>query len=497
MEIVATYRPAPGSDPARELGHPPAGATAVELRADLLGGVDLAGLLGASRLPVILTLRSRAEGGEGPDGAAERRAFFARAAALPAAFVDLEAARDRELLGVLVPKEKAILSAHFADGVPADLEERAAALLASGARFAKVVPAARSLADLLAVVRLAQGLDRGDRAMRRAVVFATGEAGRASRLLGPLFGAPLAFAAWGAGRAAAPGQYTPEELTALIGHLSGRPRRLFAVLGRPAGASLSPRMHAAAYRALGLPLLFVPLEVGEAAELDRLLRPVGEGCLDEIGLPCGGFAVTMPWKAEAARRCTVLAPRAQRADAANTVLPRPARVLGDCTDIDGLTRVLAEEGVELGRSRALVLGAGGAARAAVVALQLGGASVAVAAREPERAQRLARLLGAAVAEIAASDRFDLVVNATPAGGDGAASPWLEALRLPAGGVAVDLPYGAAPTCLEQLAATRRWRYVGGRDVLLYQGVSQFAAMTGVAPPVRAMAAALGLEEVQG
>ena len=57
---------------------------------------------------------------------------------------------------------------------------------------------------------------------------------------------------------------------------------------------------------------------------------------------------------------------------------------------------------------------------------------------------------------------------------------------------MDLPYGDAPTFLEQLAARRGWRYVSGREVLLYQAVSQFAAMTGVAPPVRAMAAAIGL-----
>jgi shikimate dehydrogenase/3-dehydroquinate dehydratase type I len=498
MEIVATFAPAPGREPSEELGHPPAGATTVELRADLLGfDCDLAALISACPLPVVVTLRSRSEGGTGADDPAERRRFFERVAALPAVLVDLETARDRELVDAVIPRERVVLSAHFTAGVPADLEERAAAMLAAGTRFIKVVPAAATLADVLAVLRLAQALDRGSRPTRRAVVFAAGEVGRVTRLLGPLFGAPLSFSAWAPDRAGGAGQYTPEEMLALIGHLSGRPRRLFAVLHSQGGVSLSPRMHAAAYRAVGLPNLFVPLEVGDEAELDALLRPAGESCLDDLSLAVGGFAVTMPWKGAAARRCTLLAPRAQRAQAVNTVLPRPGKVLGDSTDIDGITRVLAEEGVDLAGSQALVLGAGGAARAAVVALQLTGAEVAIAARDAARAREVAVMLGAAAADVEASGRASVVINATPAGVDGRPTPWLESLHMPRGGVAVDLPYGSGPTFLEELARERGWWYVSGREVLLFQAVSQFAAMTGVAPPVRAMASAVGLEEVQG
>ncbi len=498
MEIVATYVPAAGRDPAEELRRPPAGATTVELRADLLGaGCNLAALVSACPRPVIVTFRSRAEGGQGPDEPGERRRFFAAAAATPAPLLDLEAARDRDLIGRVVPGERAILSAHFPGGVPGDLEERAADMLATGARFVKLVPTASSLADVVAVLRLAQALDRGHRSARRAVVLAAGDAGRPTRLLAPLLGTPLAYVAWDGARPGAAGQYTAEELIALVGHLEGRPRRLYAVVGSPVGGSLSPRLHAAAYRALGLANAFVPLEVGAEAELAELLRPAGESCLAAVALPVGGFAVTMPWKAAASRMCTVLAPRAQRAEAANTVLPRAGKVLGDCTDIDGITRVLAEEGVDLAGSFALVLGAGGAARAAVVALALAGARVGVTARDPARARAVATRLGAVVAESGASERAAVVVNATPAGAAGEESPWLEALRLPPGGVVVDLPYGPAPTFLEQLARRREWRFVSGREVLLYQAVSQFAAMTGVAPPVRAMAGALGLEETRG
>ncbi len=123
MEIAATYVPAGRRDPAAELRRPPAGATAVEVRADLLpGGTDLAALVAASPLPVLVTLRSRAEGGEGPGDVSERRRFFAEAAALPAALFDLEAERDRETVDKVIPRERVVLSAHFGEGVPADLE---------------------------------------------------------------------------------------------------------------------------------------------------------------------------------------------------------------------------------------------------------------------------------------------------------------------------------------------------------------------------------------
>lgn len=496
MEIVATYVPQPGVDPREEIATPPPGATMVEIRADLLAdGPALESLVAASPLPVVATLRSRAEGGGGPDEPAAREAFFAGAAGCGAAFVDIEGGRDAALLGRLIPRERAIASTHFPAGLPRDLEQRTAALLSLGTRFVKVVPAARGVADVAAVLRLADALGRGRPESRRGIVFAAGESGRVTRLLAPLVGAPIAYAAWSAGRGAAPGQLTAEEIRALTGHLDGRPRRLFAVLGARAAASLSPRMHAAAYRAAGLPYLFAPIEVSAEEELDLLLAPAGEGALDGTCAPTGGFAVTMPWKRAGARRCSVLAPRARRAGVVNTVLPRPGKVLGDCTDIDGIARVLAESGVEVAGAPVGVVGSGGAARAAAVGLALAGATVLVAARDTEKGRAMARDLGAAAVAPSEMGGAVAVINATPAGADGAPSPLLEGLALAEGALAVDLPYGEDPTFLALLAARRGWRYVSGREVLLYQGVSQFAAMCGVAPPVRAMAAALGLAEL--
>jgi 3-dehydroquinate dehydratase type I len=161
MEIVATFGKLGPGDPKETISHPPAGATLVEVRADLLPpSYPVSELVRVSRLPVILTLRSKAEGGQGPEDAASRQAFYREAAACGAAFYDLEAERDAELLGSVIPKEKAILSQHF-DHTPADLEERTARLLSVGTRFVKVVPTARSWADVVVVLRLARRLPGG------------------------------------------------------------------------------------------------------------------------------------------------------------------------------------------------------------------------------------------------------------------------------------------------------------------------------------------------
>lgn len=496
MEIIASYVPTDDVDPAVELRRPPNGATMVELRADLLPDPGRAEeLVAVSPLPVVLTLRSRAEGGKGPDDEAARRRFFESAVALPVAFFDLEAARDVAVLDSGVPRERVILSRHFPD-VPRDLEEHAKACLELGTRFVKLVPTAKTLSDALVVVSLGRAFEHGDRRNRRGIVFASGEAGRLTRLLGPLLGAAVAYAAWSEDRPAAEGQLWAGELAGLIGHLGGRPRRLYGVVGSPVSGSLSPRMHAAAYRAMGLPNVMVPIEVGEPEELDRLIAPLGSSCFDSLGLPLGGLAVTMPWKTEAARRCSLLAPRAERCGAVNTVIPRPDKVMGDCTDIDGINGVLRDAGVDPAGLQALVLGTGGAAAAAAVGLQLAGARVAVAARNADAASRLAVRLGIASVQASDSESCDIIVNATPAGVEGATDGLLAELAASEGTVVVDLPYAEEATGLELLASRNRWHYIGGREVLLFQGISQFAAMNQVAPPVAAMAAALGLEEIQ-
>jgi shikimate dehydrogenase len=257
--------------------------------------------------------------------------------------------------------------------------------------------------------------------------------------------------------------------------------RLAAVIGDPVRHSRSPVIHNAAYAVAGLDWVFVALEVRAGGGYDAVrAMPV-------LGL--GGLSVTMPHKADAARACDELSADATALEVVNTVVLRDDGTLwGDSTDGEGLVRSLADAALDPAGKRVLVLGAGGAARAAVLALGRAGATVSVAARRPDAAQAAAQLApGAATLafEAVETDRFDVIVNATPLGMAGEELP----IEAPGTGQwAVDLIYHPAETPFLAAAAARGAAVVGGLGMLVHQAALGFEAMTGHPAPLAAMQA---------
>ena len=255
------------------------------------------------------------------------------------------------------------------------------------------------------------------------------------------------------------------------------------VIGDPVAHSRSPAMHEAAYRELGLPWRYVALRV----EPSRL-----ETALD--GLHALGFAgvnVTVPHKVAAAARCTTLTEEARAAGAVNTLLPVEDGWHGALTDGLALIDALrAEAPAALGRP-ALVLGAGGAARAAVTALLTAGVPrVAVLARRPEAAQALTEAVdGAAVAVTQVPSEIGVAVNATPAGGLVALEdPGLPADALERMDVLADYAYrpDGRPTAAVAAARAAGRPTVDGLELLARQGALAFTLMTGEAAPLGVM-----------
>jgi shikimate dehydrogenase len=258
--------------------------------------------------------------------------------------------------------------------------------------------------------------------------------------------------------------------------------RLAAVIGDPVRHSRSPAIHNAAYAATGLDWVFVALPVKAGRGFDAVrAMPVVE---------IAGMSVTMPHKADAARACDELSGDAARLEAVNTVVLREdGSIWGDSTDGEGFLRSLADSGLDVDGQKVLVLGAGGAARAAVLALGRSGAQVTVAARRPEAAAAAAQLSpGAASAsfgEVATPD-FGVVVNATPLGMAGETVP----VAPPGTGQwAVDLIYHPEVTPFLAAAAASGARVVGGLGMLIHQAAIGFEAMTGRHAPLEAMRAA--------
>jgi shikimate dehydrogenase len=259
------------------------------------------------------------------------------------------------------------------------------------------------------------------------------------------------------------------------------------IIGWPVDRSLSPTIHNAAFAALGLDWVYVPLPV-PPDELGAALE----------GLPSLGFAganITMPHKSETARRVGVRSEDAERLGAVNTVVISDEGFRGENTDAPGFDRFLRRDaGFEPDGRTALIYGAGGAARAAALALARSGlAHLSVAVRDAGRAGGIrgalegfdTRLETVAFADVA-SVHADLVVNATPLGGAG------EALPVPSfqpGMLVVDLLYHPAVTPLQTRARAAGATAFGGLGLLLHQAALSFELWTGVPAPLDVMSAA--------
>lgn len=277
--------------------------------------------------------------------------------------------------------------------------------------------------------------------------------------------------------------------------------RVVALLGDPVSHSLSPRMHAAAFAACGLRWAYVALRVRAGDLRDAV-----------VGLRALGFVganLTIPHKVAALELADELDPSARRCGAVNTlVFTEDRKVVGYNTDVAGFLGALAEEGFTPSGKRAVVLGAGGAARAACAGLgQAGAERVVVLARRASAAEEVCE----AMRREFPSTRFEalplqedqlqgmvreaeLVVNATPVG----MQPRQEASLIPSprwlrpGALVLDMVYNPPRTRLLAVAEEAGARAVGGLSMLVYQGAEAFRLWTGRPAPVDAMKRAVGL-----
>lgn len=257
--------------------------------------------------------------------------------------------------------------------------------------------------------------------------------------------------------------------------------REFRLLGDPVAHSLSPIIHRAAFDAWGVDDAYRLLRV-EAAGLERAVRDAARA---------GGGNVTLPHKEAVARLLDVPSGHVVATGACNCFWPAPhGGLAGDNTDVEGFVAAVRALGADATAGRALVLGAGGAARAVVRGLHLLGAgSIDVWNRTPDRARRLAAELDGEIEvleALPADIRYDLVVNATRLGlhpGD----------RLPLdlssgrAAAALDLVYGRRGTAWTRHAASLGIPALDGKEMLVHQAAGSLAHwFPGCEPPLEAM-----------
>ncbi len=256
-------------------------------------------------------------------------------------------------------------------------------------------------------------------------------------------------------------------------HISGA-ALVGGVAGLPIAHSLSPVIHNAWIAAAGMDAAYVPFAPADAAGFATLVTAGRAGLLR-------GLNVTAPFKQQAFALADARSDAARLSGSANVLVFRDGRVSAHSTDGLGMMRALTEQAPDLdvGGRAVVLLGAGGAARAAAGALVAAGAAVRILNRSRERAEALAADLGPAVSVVGDAEAFDgaaVVINAL------SVQPDLDLTRLEAGTVVMDMTYRPVATPMLLAARARGLATVDGLGMLIGQAVPSFEAIFGVAPP---------------
>jgi 3-dehydroquinate dehydratase / shikimate dehydrogenase len=343
--------------------------------------------------------------------------------------------------------------------------------------FVKVVPTAKSLSDNLTLMRFLERME--DRSKSSIVGICMGEAGIISRVLGLRAGSAFTFAAANAGEETAPGQIAARTLIEdyRIDQVDAA-TKVYGVAGNPIRSSLSPLMMNTAFRRETVNAVYLALQATKVDDLFKLVREI----------PIQGLSVTMPLKEAIMPLLERTDPLSAKIGAVNTVLrAQDGKFYGFNTDVAGIVGPL-ERRLSLKGAKVLVLGAGGAARAAVFGCRDKGAEVWILNRTPETAQKLARQAGAKTIkrDAVAKMGFDVIINATPVGMTGQkAAPLLQPEDLVAR-IVFDLVYNPIETPLLRLARQKGLTAISGVEMFVQQGARQFEIWTGKPAPEEEM-----------
>ncbi|MBI3948925.1 MAG: shikimate dehydrogenase [Acidobacteria bacterium] len=382
-----------------------------------------------------------------------------------------------------VPWDRIIASYHDFKETPVDLSDVYERMKATRAAVLKVATQAQNILDNLALYTL---LEQARRENRRLIALAMGQAGIMSRILSPAWGGFLTFGALTADEQTAPGQLTAHQLRSFYRVpkiTSGT--NIAGVIGDSVQHSFSPALHNAAYERLNLDWVYLPLLV---RDLERFMLDFVNPRTRRLNWNLRGLSVTIPHKIEILKYLDIIDAIAGQVGAVNTVVIESGTMIGYNTDVEGAMRPLRER-LGLSGIRAVVLGAGGAARAVGFGLKQGGAQVTILARNKSKAGELAKRLGGeagTLKDLTASE-YDVLINATPVGmGDTLYESPVPTHLLRPETVVFDLVARPEETKLLRDARERGCHTINGLEMLVHQAARQFELWTNEPAPIETM-----------
>jgi 3-dehydroquinate dehydratase/shikimate dehydrogenase len=355
-----------------------------------------------------------------------------------------------------------------------NLEETLEKMLKVPADFYKVVTTAKTLSDNVVMMKFLQA--HSDK--HSLIGLCMGEQGIISRVLGVRSGSVFTFAAISADLKTAPGQVSARDLRAIYRIEQVDPAtRVYGVAGDPVEHSLSPVIMNTALRRENVNGVYLPLH---AKTLKDLMR-----CIREI--PLHGVSVTMPYKQAILEHLDNTDAHTAKTGACNTVVRgQDGKLYGFNTDIAGIVRPL-EQRLSIEKAKVLVLGAGGAARAAVFGLKERGAEIWILNRTSVKAQKLARQAKGHTLKRADLKKlnFDVIINATPVGMGNTRDCPLKDDEIQAR-VVFDMVYDPVETHLLRVARAKGIAVIPGVEMFVQQAARQFEIWTGKPAPAADM-----------
>ncbi|QEH36801.1 Shikimate dehydrogenase [Aquisphaera giovannonii] len=467
-----------------------AGADLAELRVDCLRrDPDLKRILAERPTPIVFTARRGPDGGLWRGNEEKRLQLLREAIALGVEYVDLE----HDVAGKIrrFGKTKRIVSYHNLKNTPADIQDVVEECEKLDPDIIKIATNAPTLADASRVLRL------GETGKFPTIPIAMGESGVFTRIFGAKFGSPFTYAGFNPERVFAVGMPQFGELKNDYNYRRIDDRtEIYGVIGDPIGHSLSPAIHNAAFRELGLNKVLVPFQVPQGG-LESFLT-------DTTWLGLKGFSVTIPHKEAIIPLLQQKENAVERTGACNTVVvDAEGRRCGFNTDYRaamdslevGMGSVEGSDGPSpLVDKQVLVLGAGGVARSIARGLSRRGAHVTICNRHDERSTALAEEVGCRMVTWSqrATVIADVIVNCTPVG----MHPNVDDTPLPpsafqrTGIIVFDTVYHPEHTMLLKLARERQAVAISGVDMFLRQAALQFKLYTGQDAPLDVMRATL-------
>ncbi len=470
-------------------------ADLIELRMDYLPNPDLPRLLKKKTKPVIVTCRTRKDGGkygtapEHEGGSESKRiSLLCEALKIGVDYVDIEfdapESSRKKVLESASPGQ-VILSYHNFDGTPDDLELLKDRMISSApGAIIKIAAFANSITDNLKILDLLKNKKTGE----KIAAFCMGEYGEISRILSPLFGGAFTFGSLGPGEESAPGQipalvlkeiYRVNDLTKDV--------EVYGLIGNPVKESMGYLIHNKSYIKMGMNRIYIPFLV---KELDIFIR--------EFRGLFKGLSVTMPFKQDIIPLLDEVDATAAKIGAVNTIDARSGKLVGYNTDSSGAIQAL-EELTSLSGKTILMIGAGGVARAIGFGAVHKGAEVILSDIDEHRAQQLAKEFGGktCVREEWKDVSYDILINCSPIGMHPkiAETPFPKEF-LKAGTIVFDAVYNPLETRLFKEAAEVGCRTIRGVDLFINQAVGQFELWTGEKAPREVMAKVV-LEKLRG